>query len=116
MEANLDQFLEQLLEDKGLTSLEGDVREEVKVDMANRILDQIDQACINALSEEQAAELAEKVDDENFGQKEMLDFIANCGIDTTAIVTGVLIQFRAFYLNGGIPATEKADNKEVTEA
>lgn len=114
MDANLDQFLEQLLVDKGMTSLEGDVREEVKAGMAERILDQIDQACINALSEEQAAELAKLVDDENFGQKEMMDFIAKCGIDTTSIVTGVLLQFRSFYLNGGIPKTE--ENKEVTEA
>ena len=66
MDANLDQFLEQLLIEKGITDLDDDVRAEVKANMAERILDQIDQACINALSEEKAAELAEKIVDENF--------------------------------------------------
>ena len=54
MDANLDQFLEQLLIEKGITDLDDDVRAEVKANMAERILDQIDQACINALSEEKA--------------------------------------------------------------
>ena len=73
MDANLDQFLEQLLIEKGITDLDDDVRAEVKANMAERILDQIDQACINALSEEKAAELAEILDKdlENVGE---LDF------------------------------------------
>ena len=130
MDANLDQFLEQLLIEKGITDLDDDVRAEVKANMAERILDQIDQACINALSEEKAAELAEKIDDENFGEKEMMDFIAGSGVDTAAIVASTLIQFRAFYLADSTPenaiagntasedeaAEDMAENQEVTEA
>lgn len=130
MDANLDQFLEQLLIEKGITDLDDDVRAEVKANMAERILDQIDQACINALSEEKAAELAEKIDDENFGEKEMMDFVAGSGVDTAAIVASTLIQFRAFYLADSTPenatagntvsedeaAEDMAENQEVTEA
>ena len=86
MDANLDQFLEQLLIEKGITDLDDDVRAEVKANMAERILDQIDQACINALSEEKAAELAEKIDDENFGEKEMMDFMQD--LLMTALMQG----------------------------
>ena len=110
MDANLDQFLEQLLIEKGITDLDDDVRAEVKANMAERILDQIDQACINALSEEKAAELAEKIDDENFGEKEMMDFIAGSGVDTAAIVASTLIQFRAFYLADSTPENATAGN------
>ena len=72
MDANLDQFLEQLLIEKGITDLDDDVRAEVKANMAERILDQIDQACINALSEEKAAELADKIDDEKLEELQLM--------------------------------------------
>lgn len=114
MDANLDEFLEQLLIEKGITSLDDDVKAEVKAGMEQRILDQIDRACINALSEEKAIELADKLDDENFGEKEMLDFIADSGVDTTAIVTDTLIQFKAFYLADTTP--ESVAEEGVAEA
>ncbi len=114
MEEQLDQFLEQLLIDKGLTSLEGDVRKEVKEGMARRLEDQINYAIINALPEDKAIELADKIDDENFTDEQVADFVRESGVDVIGITTATMVQFRTFYLMN--PEPVKEEKTEGSEA
>ncbi len=109
MEEQLDQFLEQLLDDKGLTMIEGEVREEVKAGMAERLLDQIDQAVINALPEDKAIELSNKLDDENFTNEDAAQFISDCGVDVSGISYETMLQFRSFYLNNNSEAESSTE-------
>ena len=44
---SVDEFIESLLVDKGITGIEPDVREELKTEMKTRLLDQINKAAIN---------------------------------------------------------------------
>ena len=77
---NVEQFIDQLIDEKDL-NLEDDVRQELKVDMINRLLDQIDAASINALPEDKAIELADKLDDPDFSDDDLTEFMRNSGVD-----------------------------------
>ncbi len=98
---NIDEFLESLLNDKGITDIEPDIREELKADMKTRLLDQINQATIMELSEEKAKELAELVDDPNFTNEKMTEFIQNSGVNLTEVTLDTMLKFRSFYLGSG---------------
>ncbi len=98
---NIDEFLESLLNDKGITDIEPDIREELKADMKTRLLDQINQAAIMELSEEKAKELAELVDDPNFTNEKMTEFIQNSGVNLTEVTLDTMLKFRSFYLGSG---------------
>jgi len=98
---NIDEFLESLLNDKGITDIEPDIREELKADMKTRLLDQINQAAIMELSEEKAKELAELVDDPNFTNEKMTEFMQNSGVNLTEVTLDTMLKFRSFYLGSG---------------
>ncbi len=95
---NIDEFIESLLDDKGITNVEPEVREELKSEMKAKLLDQIDRAAIQALSEEKAAELAKKVEDPNFTNEDMTKFIQDSGVNLTEVALETMLKFRGFYL------------------
>lgn len=97
---NLDDFMESLLQEKGI-NVDGEVRDQLKADMTQRLLNQIDRATLNRLTEEQAMELSDKLDDPNFTNDQAAEYIQSCGIDTQAIALETMVQFRALYLGGG---------------
>ncbi len=109
---NLDDFMESLLQEKGI-NVEGDVREQLKADMTERLLTQIDRATLNRLTEEQATELSDKLDDPNFGSEQAADYIKSCGIDQQEVALETMLQFRALYLGGG--TGDVAEEVEETE-
>lgn len=94
----VDDFIEQLLIDKGITDLEPEIRDELKNDLKNRLLDQIDQAAIMALSDEQADQLTAKLDDPNFTSDDMTAFMTEAGVDLTQVALDTMLQFRNYYL------------------
>lgn len=98
---NIDDFIETLLNEKGITDIDPDTKTELKEEMKGRLLDQINQAAIMELSEEKAAELASKVDDPEFTNEKMTEFMQNSGVDLTAVVANTMLQFRSFYLSAG---------------
>ena len=113
----LDQFLEQLMKDKGLTGLDKDTREQLKGQMAQTLMDQIDRAAIDALPEDKAVELADKMDDPNFTNEDAGKFLQESGVDLQQVALNTMVQFRQFYLRGATqaPSAEAVQN-EVTEA
>lgn len=97
----IDQFIEQIMAEKGVDDIEPEVKEELKADMKQRLLDQIDKAAIMKLSEEKAAELAAKVDNPNFTNEDLTAFMQNSGVDLTQVALETMLQFRNFYLEPG---------------
>ena len=98
---NVDEFIEQLLTDKGITDVEPEIRQELVAEMKERLMDQINKAAIMQLSEEKAAELAEKVDDPNFTNEQMTEFMQNSRVNLTEIALDTMLKFRNFYLESG---------------
>ena len=97
---NIDDFIESLLVDKGITDIDPEVKAELKEDMKNRLLNQINRAAIMQLSEEKAAELAELVDNPEFTNEKMTEFIQNSGVNLTEVALDTMLKFRGFYLQG----------------
>ena len=98
---SIDEFIESILNDKGITDVEPDVRNELKAEMQQRLTDQINKAAIMQLSEEKAAELAEKVNDPNFTDEQMTEFMQNSGINLAEVALDTMLKFRSFYLGTG---------------
>ena len=115
---NVEQFIDQLIDERDL-NLDDDVRQELKADMINRLLDQIDQASINALPEDKAIELADKLDDPDFTDEQVAEFIRNSGVDLERVALETMVQFRLLYLGGNpnvdVEALENADEEPAEE-
>ncbi len=95
---NLDEFIEQLLIDKGITNQDPEVKKELIEEMKNRLLDQIDRAAIMQLSEEKADELTKKLDDPEFTNEKMTEFMKESGVDLTQVTIDTMMRFREYYL------------------
>ncbi|MFV0485001.1 MAG: hypothetical protein ACK5MU_02100 [Candidatus Saccharimonadales bacterium] len=98
---NVEQFIDQLITDKGVSGLTDEVRTELRADLTQRLVDQIDRAVINALPEDKAIELSEKLDDDNFGDDQVNDFIRDSGVDVQKISLETMLRFRELYLGAG---------------
>lgn len=98
---SVDDFIESLLNERGITEVEPDVRAELKEDMKKRLMDQINKSAIMQLSEEKAAELAEKINDPDFTNEKMTEFMQNSGVNLTEVALDAMLRFRNFYLGTG---------------
>ncbi len=98
---SVDEFIENLLVEKGITDLEPDIKEQLVTDLRNKLLHQIDREAILQLSEEKAAELSQKLDDPNFTNDQMAQFIQAAGVDLTQVAADTMLKFRGFYLGAG---------------
>ncbi|MBQ8985275.1 hypothetical protein IJ076_01820 [Candidatus Saccharibacteria bacterium] len=94
---NIDNFIENLIDEKGL-SVEPDIKDELKAEMKERLMDQINRAAINALSAEKADELAKKIDEPDFTNEKMTEFMMNSGVNLQEIALETMLKFRSFYL------------------
>ena len=96
---NLDTFMDGLLEASGTSKdIPAELKQQMKDEMTRTLLNQIDRAAIDQLTEEQAAELSKKVDDPNFTPEMMTKFIEDCGVDYGQVTLDTMVQFRRFYL------------------
>lgn len=98
---NIDDFISQLLVDKGIKDLEPEIEEDLKNDMKTRLMDQINKAAVMQLSEEKAAELAGMVDDPDFTNEKLTEFMQNSGVNLTEVAIDTMLQFRSAYLGVG---------------
>ncbi|MBR3116150.1 hypothetical protein IKF30_02885 [Candidatus Saccharibacteria bacterium] len=98
---SVDEFISQLLIDKGITDLEPEVEADLKQELKTRLEDQINKAAVMQLSEEKAAELAELIDDPEFTNEKLTDFMQNSGVNLAEVATDIMLQFRSLYLGQG---------------
>ena len=94
---NIDEFIESLLNEKGI-DVEPEIRETLKEEMKTKLLEEIDRAAIQALSEEKAVELASRMEDPDFTNEQMTKFIQDSGVNLTEVVAETMLRFRGFYL------------------
>ncbi len=95
---NLDDFVEKILVDKGVTDIEPEIRDELKEDMKKRLLDEINRAASMQLSEEQAADLEAKLAEADFTNEDMVKFVEDAGVDLTKVAVDTMLRFRGMYL------------------
>lgn len=98
---SIDDFIESILNDKGVTDVGPEIRVELKEDMKKRLIDQINKAAVMQLSEEKAAELATLIDDPNFTDEKMTEFMQNSGVNLPEVTLDTMLKFRGLYLGTG---------------
>ena len=98
---NIDEFIESLLNDKGITDIEPEIKDQLKAEMKEKLLDQIDRAAVQSLSEDKAEELAKLVEQPDFTNEKMTEFMQNSGVNLTEVTLDTMLKFRNFYLGTG---------------
>ena len=96
----VSQFMDSLLEEKGITDLDDETREALKRDMIERLMAQIDTALINALPEDKLNEFNSKIDDPDFTNADATQFFVDAGLDVQKIALQTMIEFRMLYIGG----------------
>jgi hypothetical protein len=96
--SNIDDFVEQLMIDKGTNLVESSAKTMVKEDLKRHLVDQINQFAILAMSDEKVSQLAEIVDEADFSPRSLADFIQDSGVDYQEIAQDTMNRFRNYYL------------------
>lgn len=109
------EFIGQIIDEKGMTDLEPEIREQMIEEMSTLLMQQIDNAAINALSEEKAIELADGLEDGSIKQEDVSKFMTDAGLNLEEISLMTMIQFRDLYL-GRVSAPDPEEDNAPTEA
>ena len=110
----IHEFIGNLLDQKGITDIEEDARQHLIEDMTELLMQQIDRAAIDALSEEKAIELANGLDDGSIKQEDVPKFMTDAGLNLEEISMITMLQFRDLYL--GVTQVPEQEEEAVAEA
>ncbi len=94
----LDTFVESLIERKKLKGLTPEGREDIKTELKELLVEQINRAIIDALPEDKLDELDKLTSQENYNPEDAQKIIADSGVNVAKITTETLLYFEAFYL------------------
>ncbi len=100
------EFMGNLLDQKGITDIDEDTRQHLIKDMTELLMEQIDRAAIDALSEEKAIELANGLDDGSIKKEDVPKFMTDAGLNLEELSMIVMLRFRDLYLGAAIPADD----------
>lgn len=92
------EFIDSLLEQKGITDLDEEARERVIGNMTESLLDKIDEAAINALPEDKAVELASGLENGSIKREDVANYMKDAGLDLEKISFDTMMIFRDLYL------------------
>jgi hypothetical protein len=98
---NIDIFIDKLLDEKKIPREPIDVHKQLHDDLKQRLLDQIDAAVINRLTEEQADTLDKILDNPEATDKNIQDFFAKTNIDRGKVALETMLKFKVLYLGSG---------------
>ena len=90
-------FINQVLDQKGLGSLDAEVREQLVSDLEKRLVDQINRALIEALPEAKLAEFT-SLADSKATDEQLQGFLSQNGVDSQAVTADTMLQFKQAYL------------------
>lgn len=93
----LDIFVSRLLKAKGQTDEPG-----VHAKLLEKLNDKIDNAILMALPGEKLDYLEQSIDDGSLTEDGVKSVLENSGIDSDAVITGALEEFRDDYLAGAL--------------
>lgn len=96
----LNEFIEKLLEEKGISIPDEEIKKQTVADMREKLETEINRAVITALPEEKAKDLASKIDNPDFKSEDVAKFIQDSGVDVAKITEDTLERFRKLYLKG----------------
>ena len=94
---NIDEFVDRLLSEKGVTNADSTYKEELK----EKILSKIDETALEQLNDTQLAELVKLVEDPTFDDDKMRSYITNVGININNIAMTAMQAVRSPFLLGG---------------
>ena len=97
-EDELDRFVAEILEAKQLSGVNDDVRAQLLSDLKQQLLDQINNALINALPEDSLDHFNALLDNSDTTDEEVQQFIMNSGVDVGRVTTETMLLFRGLYL------------------
>lgn len=97
----LTEFTEKLLQEKGIFIDDEETKQQVVAEMTEKLQEEINRALVEALSEEKAKELTEKINAPDFTEEKTIEFIKDSGVDIEKITEDTKKRFREFYLGRG---------------
>ncbi|HSW92554.1 MAG TPA: hypothetical protein VLH14_01585 [Patescibacteria group bacterium] len=94
-------FIKEMLSAKAWNQQVSDeVKTQLESDLRSRLMDQIDQAVVEALPDDKVDGLNELLDREA-SEAEIQQYIATSGVDVQRITTETMLRFRDLYLGPG---------------
>lgn len=93
-------FVDKILAEKGLTDLSPEQQVRLREQLKAKLDEQVDQAMLRALSDEQLDEL-EKLIDDGASDEQIDDFFNRTNVDFTAAVQETMVEFRKAFLASG---------------
>lgn len=97
---DMDEFIEQILIENGITQLDDDVKKSLVDEMRAYLIDQINAAVIAQLPDDKIDEFQALVLDENTNENNLGEFFKNSGVDIAQITLNTLLRFRNYYKKG----------------
>ena len=99
-------FIGSLLDQKGITDIEPEAREQLISELTELLMQEIDNAAIRALPEEKAIELADGLENGSIKPEDVGTFLIDAGLYVEEISMITMLQFRDFYLGNAVPDVE----------
>lgn len=90
------QFIDKLLEQKGVEGVEEEVRLQLRQDLLKRLEDKVNRAIVESLSQEQLVKFEHLLDTNKID--EIQPFLYNSGVNVHGIITRCMTEFQASYL------------------
>lgn len=94
----IDQFLNQILDEKKITGETPEVRKQLVADLRGRLMNQIDRAMINALDAKQLDKLSAMLDQDTMSDEQLQNFFKESGVDGQQVALDTMLRFRSYYL------------------
>jgi hypothetical protein len=90
------QFVDKLIEQKGLDELDEEVRLQLRKDLLRRLENQINRTIVESLNESQLAQFEHLIDTNKIDK--LGEFLYKQGINVNGVVARVMADFHASYL------------------
>lgn len=90
------QFVDKLIEEKGLHGLDEEIRLQLRKDLLRRLEDKLSRAIVESLNPDQLSKFEHLIDTNQVDK--LQDFLHNQGISIHKIIARVMSEFHASYL------------------
>lgn len=90
------QFIDKLLEQKGIEGVEEEVRLQLRSDLLQRLEDKVNRAIVESLSPEQLVKFEHLIDTNKID--DIQPFLYNSGVNVHGIIARCMAEFQASYL------------------
>ncbi len=95
---SIDDFIEQMLADKGLPALDPDVHEQLVADLGDRLTKLINRRVIESLPEKALPEFESITKEQPLNEQKMQNFIKHNISDLRQVTLDAMVEFRSLYL------------------